>query len=213
MKMNRTIVGSALIGSCLLLLLVRPAEATFLLHFDSPSYSVTPGGTLTVNVVYDTDPNTPGDQPIPGGLFSEGLKVLFPSAGASVASTSDFVLPSALNSNGIGGAADESAGPGFAGGAGAEDLSANSGYAGTVLATVTLQDLATTGTYTLSLDKYYPSKANFVSYADGSTLDPQLSFGTATVTVTSSAVPEPATAWLMGLAAGGLLRRWRRVTC
>ena len=174
--------------------------------FDELSYMVQEGKPLIVQVLYDADSTTAGNQPIAGGLYSEGLSVSFAAASAQVASIAGIVLPSALNGDGTGGPAFLKTSAGLAGGAGALSLSANSGYAETLLATITIQDLAPAGSqYTLELGKYFANQANFVDFNNGATRDAELTFGKATVTV----VPEPTCLGLAGLVILGLVRRVR----
>jgi hypothetical protein len=173
-------------------------------RFPQQMYTAVANQDFTVTVVFDAVAGTPGEDPAPLGLFSVGVALRFDPAKAQVLDVSSVVLPAALNSNGAGGPADKTATAGLAGAAGALDLSATSGYAGTLLTTVTLRNLATTGTYALSLERYYPTKTNFLDYG-GNDLDGQIAFGSALV-----AVPEPAQASALMVVLGAVLSRRRR---
>lgn len=178
------------------LFLPAGAPAAIIVHTDQPTYGVLPGQSFAIDILIDADGASPGDQFIPGGLFSMGVVLMFNQADASVAHGSDIALPAKLDSNGLGGPADKSVGAGRAGAAGALDLFDPLPYGQPLLATITLTNLATSGSYTLDLDRFYSTKANFLDFG-GTLLDPQITFSSATVNV----VPEPSIAAIVFAAA------------
>jgi hypothetical protein len=188
--------------------LATTSQAGVIVHFDQAAYSVSPGGTVSVQVLLDMDSTTVGDQVPANGLLSMGFKITYPGAKVEVTDASAIVLPAELNSDGLGGPAPRAFGAGYVGAAGALSLSATSGYKNSLLATVTIHDLAPAqDSYTLALGKYYQPGDNFVQYGALQNFDSSISFGTATVNV----VPEPVSAALLGLSGLMLLGRRRRL--
>jgi hypothetical protein len=188
------------IGLCLPL--ASLAQGTFRVGFEQSSYSVPAGGTVTVNVLID---------PVPAsGLFSFGVQLNSDGSQARVESAAGITVPAPLDFNGAFGPALKSVTPGMAGVKGTVDFSATPPkyYSGGLLATFTVRDLtaAARTSYLLSLGIYRtlgPAESVFVNGA-GETLDGEISFGSATVTV----IPEPTGALLLLL--GGALLAGRR---
>lgn len=172
--------------------LAANAQGTFRVRFDQNSYSITPGGTVSVGVVIDPAPEF--------GLFSYGLKVAFDEAWARVANASAITVPAPLDHNGVlGPGAIRLVQDGLAAVKGTVDFLASPPefYSGTVLATIQLQDIGGQPgeSYPITLDIYQtlePTESVFVTGA-GETLDGFLDFGSAIVTI----VPEPSTALLL----------------
>jgi hypothetical protein len=183
------------------------AHAGPIVHFDNSTYNVSAGGTLAVQVLLDMDSGTAGDQPVPGGLLSMGVKITFDGGKANVSDVSNIILPLALQNDGAGGAPLKEVATGSARVFGSENIfTATEGYAGTLLATFTISDLAPQGdSYTLTLARYSssPTFSDFVDWG-GDAFDSQLSFGSGIVNV----VPEPSSVVLVGI--GGLLLARRR---
>jgi hypothetical protein len=195
-------VGAVFVG----LFVCSQVRASPMVHFDNSTYTVSSGGTFSVQILLDMDSTTAGDQVSADGLLSMGFKITYPGAKAEVTDSSVIVLPAELNSDGLGGAAPKSFGAGYAGAAGALSLSATSGYKNPLLATVTIHDLAPANdSFTLTLGKYYSPGDNFVQYGQRQNFDSSIGFGTATVNV----VPEPTTITLLGL--GWIILSRRRV--
>lgn len=178
------------------LLCARGVTGGFSVHFDQDVYTGLPSETVMLQVLFDYDPATPGNQPPPLGLFSMGIEIFFPAALAQVPDEDSIVIPGPLDGDGIGGSAPKRLGPGQAGASGALDLFAAEGYMAPLLATFMLRALDL-GSFTVDLDFFFTdTRANFVDFG-GSLLDPQISFGSATVHV----IPEPG---ILGLIAAGL---------
>lgn len=174
------------------------ADASPIVHFDNSTYTVSPGGTFSVQVLLDMDSATAGDQPVPGGLLSMGVKITFDGGKANVSNVSNIILPLALQNDGIGGNPLKEVASGSARVFGSENIfTATEGYAGTLLATFNISDLAPQGdSYTLTLARYSssPTFSNFVDWG-GNAFDSNLTFTPATVNVT----PEPTSLALLAL--------------
>ena len=176
----------------------------FSVHFHQDVYTILPFETVTAHVLFDYDGTTPGDQPPPLGLFSMGIEIFFPAALAQVPDQDAIVIPDPLNGDGIGGPAPKRVGPGHAGASGAIDLFAAEGYMAPLLASFIIHPLDL-GSFALDLDFFFTdTRANFVDFG-GSLLDPQVSFGSATVHV----IPEPGALGMIAVGIAGLAVRRR----
>lgn len=197
----------AAVGLVACLVMSASAQAGVQVVFDKDEYVIQPGQDFQVQVLLDGDDAQAGNQALVSGLLSMGFMVTFDGANADVASTDLIVLPSDLNSDGLGGPAYKTVGSGFAGAAGALSLSATEGYGDFLLATITVANLAPAdSTYDLSLGLYRAVGDNFVRYGEFENFDCCVGFGTATVNV----VPEPASVGLLAIGSVALLRRKSR---
>jgi len=187
-------------------LLATAAGAAPIVLLDQPSYTVAPGGSLTVNVLIDGDSSAPGLQPVAGGLQSAGILLKFSPVNAVVPTESQVVVVPALDDDGFGGPPTKRAVPGEAGFSGFVEFLSPS-YTGNLLATITLTNLALSGSYQITPDLFYPLNDSRTNFVDGSLedIDALITFAPSTVSV-----PEPGTAFLVTLVAGGLLARRRR---
>jgi hypothetical protein len=179
-------------------------------RFDATEYTVAPGETLSVEILFDADDQQPGFQGLLQGLLGMSFMVEFDPFLALVAGQDDIAIQAALDGDGLGGPALKAVGPGYAGAAGAVALDNAEGYKESLLAQVGIRHTAQ-GSYTLGLDFFFtdPRMADFVDI-DGNALDDQITFGSASVTV----VPEPASCGLLAAGAGllalaHLIRRHR----
>ena len=183
-------------------LISEAAHGSLSIHFDSPIYTVAPGGTVRVQVLYDADITTAGDQPITGGLFSEGFS-LTPQNGLYTSGPEAVVLPSVMTQSSstqvpavwwqqssVSIQANEGSG-------------ATSGYDEALLATVTISDNFPSGSYSLTLGPSEANVTNFLDFPTRSGQDAGISWGTATVTVT----PEPAGLGLLACGLAAMLPR------
>ena len=157
-------------------------------HFDSPTYQVQPLGTVQTQISYDADPNTPGDQPLPGGLAREALLATYNEV--YVASDfSDVTLPALMNT-------PLNPGDQLVSGtnqteriAAQLDPASSTGYTGTLLATLTFSNDAHPGTDPLTLALNPAATPSFLDFNTHSPLDNSITFQGATITV----LPEPTT--------------------
>jgi len=145
--------------------------------FDKVEYVIHAQDEYTVHIHID---------PVPAaGLYSVGVKVTFPQENATVLEESNIVLPAEINSNGFGGPPYKTIGAGYAGASGA--VVQLQPYYGSLVLSVQLTDLTAEGvdfdSYTLGLEFYYNSQANFVDFTI-SELDSLIAFTTASVNVT-----------------------------
>jgi hypothetical protein len=163
----------------------------------------------SAGATYDCVANQTFDVPVridqadlPSGLLSMGVTLGVDPAKAQVLSVS---IVSALNSDGTGAAGRTQVGAGFGKAAGFY-LGAG-GYTGSDLVTFHLRNLASNGSYPLSLSFYdnSPSFANFIDAGTYADIDSRVSFRGATVTA-----PEPVTLSLLGLGGAALLGWHRR---
>ncbi len=142
---------------------VSLAQGTFRVRFDQATYSVTPGGTVSVGVVIDPTP--------PQGLFSFGIKVAYDEIMARVANAAAIVVPPPMDFNGVAGpGALRAIENGAAGVKGTVDffLSPAQPYLGATLATISITDVSgIPGTsYPIRLDVFGtvgPNETVFVS--------------------------------------------------
>jgi hypothetical protein len=173
-------------------------HAALIVDFDQDSYALAQGQNFDVQVHLDADDATPGMQPLPEQLFSFGFKMNFDSTKVSVESVEvvpelDFFL--------FGPGAQISVDAGVASVKGNVALG-TSDYIGTLLATLTLTDLAPEPySLTLADNKSSPTDDVFVDGAN-TTRDDEITFGSSAVHV----VPEASTAGPAGLAILSLLR-------
>lgn len=173
------------------LVLTTHAFAAILVDFDQAEYVLPNASTpLTVGVIIDADDATLGIQSLANGLFSAGLKVEFLDVKAEAMSPSDVAPAPELDNFGPLASADIAVAPGEAAFRGNVVLSSPGDpatpHTGSSLATITLQNLASAaGSYGLSLDFYKPLGPTEDSFVDGlgATLDSQIVFGSAIVTV------------------------------
>ncbi len=192
----------------------RQADAAGItVHFDQDVYTVNgPGEEIQAQILIDADPDRNGDQPVAGGLFSYGVKMSFNPAKGDVDSLADVVVPAEMDYFGFDSGALISVTPpgevAVHANVQQDILSAPVGYNGTLLATVTLTNLATAvDMYPLNLDFSRDLGINedfFVENDTGVTLDPMIMFVPSKVRV----IPEPSTTTL-GLLSLFSLLLWR----
>jgi hypothetical protein len=166
------------------LMLARvPAAQTIAVRFDQPTYAVLPGQPFTVQVLLDSDPRTSIADPLTRGLFSYGVKLTFNPLSASIGSVNAIAVPSALDFDGFDPGAQRAVGSGFAAVRGTINSTTFVPYGGTVLASVVITDLPTSGPYTLGLQLYQTLGNSEQVFLDGSgaVLDNSIAFGSATV--------------------------------
>ncbi len=186
----------------------RPAFGEAGVLFDKSIYQVAPGEVFDVQVLIDGDISTPVAESLANGLFSYGWQLTFDSSKATV---DGVTVPAALDFFAFAPGASLTADPGLAGAEGNVDQITLTPYQDSLLATITLQNLALVpDTYdlTLSLAPHFPTEQLFLD-GQGNVLDDTLVFGTARVIV---AVPEPAGVGLavIGVSGAGLsIRRAR----
>ncbi len=201
LHMDRRFLGlMTLFGA--LLLASRTAMAEPGVLFDQSIYQVAPGETFDVQVLIDGDVATAAADAVANGLFSYGWQFEFDSAKASV---DGLVVPAELNYFGFAAGASVTTGPGLAAAEGNIDQVAFTPYQDSLLATVTLKNLALApDSYdlTLSLAPHFPTEQLFVD-GQGNVLDDTIVLGTAKVLV---AVPEPGTITLAGVGVAALCR-------
>ena len=186
-KTIRTTVAASLAW----LVVVAHASAAILVTFDQSEYVLANASTpLLFDVVIDADDAAPGIQPLAEGLFSIGLRVEFSDVKAEAMSPAAVAAATPLDHFGPLIGADVFVAPGEAALRGNTPLPLPGNpivpYTGSSLATFTLDNLAApSGSYGLSLDFYKPLGPTEDSFVDGlgATLDPQIVFGTAVVTV------------------------------
>jgi hypothetical protein len=193
--------------AALLAFSASPAFADPGVLFDRSVYQVAPGESFDVQVLLDGDISTPVADAVANGLFSYGWQMQFDGAKASV---DGLAVPAELDFFGFAAGASVATGPGLAAAEGNIDQLAFTPYPDSLLATVTLKNLALApDTYdlTLSLAPHFPTEQLFVDGA-GNVLDDTLVLGTAKVVV---AVPEPSSFTLAaGLGAIALVAARRR---
>lgn len=184
-------LGALILALCAL----RPCwvqAANYVVHFDQDEYIVNgPGDTIQMQVLIDSNPATPQDDPVLEGLFSFGVRTDFNSAKALIASAADIDVEPALNYFGFAAGAFKQVQPGFGGGKGNINQNAPfSPYPGTLLMEVTLTNLASAvDSYPVSLDFFRTVGPNEQLFLNGLgvVLDPQIEFRPSLVRV----VPEP----------------------
>ncbi len=72
--------------------------AGVIVHFDKDLYIVHgPGEEIQAMILIDADPNREGDQPVPDGLYSFGVKMSFNPAKGDVNSVLDVAVPPELD--------------------------------------------------------------------------------------------------------------------
>ncbi len=195
------------------LLVVSPAPAEILVHFDQPSYSVTQGQTLEAQVILDADDLVEGLQSLTNGLASMSFEVSFDHTGLSVQGVG---LPASLTNNGLNGPPRiELDTPGRASVRAAVYFLSDEFYLGEEpggdpkrmrLATVELTG-DTLGEFNLGLALWQPPGAADEGFVDGqrNILDGNIRYSGATVRV----VPEPSTLVCMVAGAWWCGRRTR----
>ena len=120
-----------------------------------------------------------------------------------------ILLPPELDFFGLGAPAQTSIGATSAAVKGNVDVGSPNNSVGTLLATITLTDLASIdfGTYVLTLaDNKNALEDDIFVDGSGTTRDNEISFGSATINV----VPEPSGLVFVALAIIGLVRHWKR---
>ena len=176
-----------------------------------PSVSnVLPGQEYAIQLLIDGDTTTPGDQPVPnGGLMSAGVSIKFDPSKASITDFSRIIIPAGLDSDGLGGAATRRNDPGDVGYTGFIPLG-NPNYTDSLLATIFLVNNATSGSYSLRPDLFFPLADPRENFVNGQLvdIDPLITF--APPAEVNFVVPEPGTMSLGALAALGLILRRRR---
>ena len=175
-----------------------------------PSVSnVLPGQEYAIQLLIDGDTTTPGDQPVPsGGLMSAGVAIKFDSSKASLSGLSSIVIPPGLDSDGLGGPPTRRNSPGDVGYTGFIPLGFPN-YTDSLLATIFLVNNATSGSYSLRPDLFFPLADPRENFVNGQLvdIDPLITF--ASPAQVNVVVPEPASA-LWALAASVALIRRRR---
>lgn len=187
--------------------------ATITVHFDQDVYLVNgPGDVVPARVLIDADANRPGETPVPGGLFSFGVLMSYPTAKAELTSTVQILAPTELEHFSFDAAAFRRAAPaGEAGIKGNVDATFSPivPYADPWLATFQLTNLATgPDSYPLGLDFFRTVGINEQIFLDGNggSLDASIVFRPARVVV----VPEPRAVgvWpLVGICVAAVRRR------
>ena len=184
---NRAFAARNLHVVCFLAAIVFPgAVFSGSLRFDRPVYDVVPGESFNVQVFLDMDDAVPGNQPPTSGFLSMGTRVLFDQALAQVTNVNDITVVPELDSDGLGGPAGKEAEPGNAGAFGVLPFGAPNAYFGTLLVTITIENLAARGTYTLTPAFFNnPPVVNFVDNLVGSLDSAITNFVTSVVRVAS----------------------------
>lgn len=171
-----------------------PAAAGIHIRFDAPNYAVTAGGEFTVGIVIDGNDRTSGDQPVPNGLFSFGIKINCPSTSAVTKIQWLNVVPPLDNAGLVPGAVVQQ-GDGNITAKGNIVLTSVTSppYGGTALLTLTFVDQSTVvGRYSISLASaaFLPSQTLFVDGL-GNALDASITYGAADVIVRSDSLDNP----------------------
>jgi hypothetical protein len=196
-RMNRSFLAlMTIVGAWLLRPQAAFAEPGVL--FDQSIYQVAPGETFDVQVLIDGDVATAAADAVANGLFSYGWQFEFDSAKASV---DGLLVPAKLDYFGFASGASVTTGPGLAAAEGNIDQLVFATYEDSLLATVTLKNLALApDSYdlTLSLAPHFPTEQLFLD-GHGNVLDDAIVLGTAKVLV---AVPEPGTIAVAGIGLG-----------
>ncbi len=160
------------------------------LRFAKSSYGVLAGTKLLLEVNLDTNAIVDGEQGIPSGLFSFGIKITFPTSLGEVVSVADITVPEELNSDGLNGPAAKAIGAGFAAVKGALPLSATAGYTGAHLASFNLTtNHQAVGSFAIGLEIYRTNGNNenvYIAYpvppaSEAIVLDDRLVFASALV--------------------------------
>ncbi len=178
----------------------RPSLAAGItVHFDKDLYLVNgPGEDIQAQILIDTDAVRPGDQPVAVGLDTYAFLMSFNPAKGDVDSLLDVVVPAETDFFGFSPGAFVTIAPAGEVGVHANVDQFNNpllGYHGTLLATVTLTNLATgPDMYPLFLDFNQDLGENeqFFVDLDGAVLDPMIMFVPSKVMV----IPEPSSAAL-----------------
>lgn len=102
-------------GGLVCLISWTPARGGMVLHFGQDHYRVLAGDPLAIDLILDANDQVPGDQLLPGGLFSMRFRLTFDTALAEVSSVDDVLLPPVLDDDGFGGppVKAQDLGPGF----------------------------------------------------------------------------------------------------
>ncbi|MFV2068685.1 MAG: hypothetical protein ACC645_17070, partial [Pirellulales bacterium] len=167
------------------LLLAGQLNAGMSVSFDADTYVTAPGATFDVRILIDGDDSTPAYDGLSAGLFSYGIKVGIENRRVRVSSPTDIVVPSALNFFGFSAGASRAVGNDFAAVKGNVEFAAPD-YAGTLLATISMTNLASAGqSYTLTLDEYRTFGVSEEIFVDGDLngIDDVITFGSAMITV------------------------------
>jgi hypothetical protein len=199
-----------LIGLFLTAGLAAPAvQASPRIHAELDRYEVTPGEVFDISVYLDAEDGIPGDQALPNGLFSYGVKLEFDPDKLTLVGPNAIRVPSALDFNGFSAGAARQIGDGFAGVKGNIDQLSFEPYEGSWIASFLVKDISAGGVYEVQLSPHRtlgPSEQLFVDGA-GEVLDAQLQFAPAQIVV----VPEPSMAWMilagLGVLAYGAYRK------
>jgi hypothetical protein len=178
----------AMLGSAM------PAAAGIHIRFDAPTYAVTAGGEFTVGIAIDGDDRTSGDQPVPNGLFSFGIRINCPSTNA-VTKTQWLNVVSPLDNAGLVPGAVVQQGDGYITAKGNIVLTSSISppYGGTALLTLNcVNRFPSAGRYSISLASAAtsPSQTLFVDGL-GNALDASITYGVADVIVRSDPLNNP----------------------
>ena len=85
------------------------------IHTELDRYDVMPGETFDIRVFLDADDSVPGEQSLPNGLFSYGVKLEFDPAKLALVGPEAIRVPEALNFNGFSMGAARQVGDGYGG--------------------------------------------------------------------------------------------------
>ncbi len=188
------------LAACFVLVARAALAQTAGVVFDRSVYQVAPGETFDLQVLLDGDLSTTEPDTIANGLFSYSWQLTFASANANVA---NILVPAELNYFGFVDGANILSNPGLVGVEGNVNQVTVKPYDGSLLATISLTNLADVPSeydVTLSLAPHLPKEQLFLD-GQGNVLDDDLFFGSARVIV---AVPEPACAALALVSVGAL---------
>ena len=188
---------------------VPAAQAGLLIHTELDRYEVMPGESFDIRVYLDADDGLPGNQKLPNGLFSYGVKLEFDSEKLALVGSDAIRVPDALNFNGFSTGAARQIGDGFGGVKGNVDQLTSEPYEESLIASFLVKDISGGGAYEVKLSPHRtlgPSEQLFLDGA-GEVLDAGMQFGAAQIV----AVPEPSMAWMvlagLGVLACGAYRK------
>lgn len=205
MVMNRSwiLLGACVVASAFGSQVV--AEMLPSVQFSQSSYIIpTATSRFQVDVVIDADRTRPGLQPLPAGLTSFGLSLVFNPLEGRVLATTDLAVVAAMDFGAFGGPAEKYITLTTASAKAFVPLT-DPAYGGSSLMSFFVTGVSSQP-YTISLGLFQqgPGDAAFVD-GDGIELDGLLTFGSARVSV----IPEPVTPFVV-LCVAPLVARRRR---